>query len=122
MDILNKLALLEKEAADFGFKWEKPQQIIEQILSEISEITIHLNDTNKNKLQEEIGDLIHAVFSLCVFCQLNPLQTLQQSVDKFANRFSKVKQLTFDQGLTSLNGKSFAELMDFWNKAKQNHG
>ena len=76
MNILDKIALLETEAATFGFKWETPQQIKEQIISEIAEIDVHLQDKHQEKLQEEIGDLLHAVFSLTVFCGFDPQTTL----------------------------------------------
>lgn len=119
MDILNKLTALEKNASAFGFKWENPQQILAQVRSEISEIEIHLQDHDANKLQEEIGDLLHAVFSLCVFCQFDPQDTLTNSINKFKQRFNKVQELAYSQGLSTLNGKSFEELMLIWDSAKK---
>jgi len=119
MNILDKIALLETEAATFGFKWETPQQIKEQIISEIAEIDVHLQDKHQEKLQEEIGDLLHAVFSLTVFCGFDPQTTLEKSVNKFEARLTILKQLTAEKGLSTLNGKSFDELMQFWNEAKK---
>lgn len=119
IDILKKLTQLEQNAANFGFKWEKADQILAQIKSECAEIEVHLKDNDQKKLQEEIGDLLHAAFSLCVFCQFDPEATLISSVNKFENRFGKVKALTQLAGLETLNGKSFDELMAFWEKAKQ---
>lgn len=119
MNSLKKIALLEQEAADFGFKWETAQQILVQIRSEVAEVEVHLQDKNKAKLQEEIGDLLHAAFSLCVFCELSPEETLTNSIDKFEKRFMKVKQLASEKGLTSLNGFEFSELMNFWDQAKK---
>ena len=119
MHILNKLVLLENKATQFGFKWDNDEQIMAQIRSEISEIQTHLRDCETNKLQEEIGDLLHAIFSLCVFRQLDPFETLKNSVDKFERRFNAVKKISHSQGLNTLNGKSFNELMMIWNKAKQ---
>ncbi|PJB09691.1 MAG: nucleoside triphosphate hydrolase, partial [Gammaproteobacteria bacterium CG_4_9_14_3_um_filter_38_9] len=55
--------ILEKEAEQFGFKWGNTHQIMAQIKSECDEIDEHLsniNENNKPKLQEEIGDLMHA--------------------------------------------------------------
>lgn len=121
MDILKKLTTLENEATRFGFKWENAEQILAQINSECSEIKVHLNKTdseNKIKLQEEIGDLLHAVFSLCVFCQFDPQETLENSVNKFERRFDEVKQLAKEEGLKSLNGLPFGELMRLWDSAK----
>ncbi len=118
MNTLEKLIVLEREASDFGFKWETSDQIIEQIKSEIAEITVHLNDGDKNKLQDEIGDLLHAVFTLCVFNQLNPEKTLAGSIEKFERRFRVVEQLAKEKGLNNLQGFSFQELMNYWKQAK----
>lgn len=119
MDTLKKLAVLDKEAADFGFKWDTANQIVAQIQSEIAEIDVHLKDGNQKKLQEEIGDLLHAVFSLCLFCQFEPEETLQNSTNKFEHRFRMIQQLATEKGLHTLNGLSFNELMALWDQAKQ---
>lgn len=119
MNILNKLSRLEQEAVEFGFKWETAQQIKEQILSEVKEIDVHLEDQDRHKLQEELGDLLHAAFSLTVFCGFNPEETLTMSVDKFEKRFLAVKKIAAQRGLNSLNGMKFDELMAIWGEAKQ---
>lgn len=122
MDILTKLTHLENEASDFGFKWETAEQIMSQIRSELAEIEIHLKDQDKNKLQEEIGDLLHAAFSLCVFCQFDAKETLQNSVNKFDRRFQETKKIAQNEGLKNLNGQSFKKLMEIWDKAKKSVG
>lgn len=121
MNIVDKLVSLENEASAFGFKWETPDQILAQIQSEVSEIDVHLKDGDRKKLQEEIGDLMHAVFSLCVFCQFDAEETLENSVKKFQRRFKAVQQLAADRGWSTLNGKSFDELMVLWGEAKQSN-
>jgi uncharacterized protein YabN with tetrapyrrole methylase and pyrophosphatase domain len=119
MNIFDKIVLTENDAASFGFKWETAQQIKEQIVSEIAEVDAHLEDKDQVKLQEEIGDLLHAVFSLTVYCGLNPEATLSRSVEKFERRLHAVKQLATQDGLSTLNGKSFRELMEYWARAKK---
>lgn len=123
MPLLEKMTRLEKEAEDFGFKWENANQIMAQIRSECDEIEVHLNDpasdSEKIKLQEEIGDLLHAVFSLCLFCQLSPKATFEKTLTKFERRLDAVKLIAKEQGLTSLEGRPFDELMDYWQKAKK---
>ena len=70
MSLLEKIVTLEHDADAFGFRWETPEQIMAQIESECVEIHEHLHGgfehANQAELQEEIGDLLHAVFSLCV--------------------------------------------------------
>jgi len=120
--ILDEMTRLEKDADKIGFRWENPYQIMDQIESECHEIRHELEvsyESEKNKkLQEEIGDIFHAVFSLCVFCDFSPEQTLKNTTDKFARRLQAVKRIAIDKGLESLHGFSFKELMKIWDQAK----
>ena len=122
MDLLDKLTDLEHEAAAFGFQWENTTQIMQQIQNECAEVQEHLSTsmqtTDPEALQEEIGDLLHAVFSLCVFCKLSPQKTLVASIEKFERRFNSVKTQAQAQGLNTLKGQSFENLMVYWDKAK----
>jgi uncharacterized protein YabN with tetrapyrrole methylase and pyrophosphatase domain len=121
-DLLEKIEALEHTADAFGFRWETTAQIMEQIQSECAEINEHLDQgitsVNQPDLQEEIGDLLHAVFSLCVFCKLNPKETLEKTILKFERRLNAVKSIATEQGLTTLDGHSFDELMKIWRQAK----
>lgn len=126
MDLLEKAVVLENEASEFGFQWETTNQIMAQIQSECVEINEHLDkgvgQANQAELQEEIGDLLHAVFSLCVFCNLSPRDTLAQTLTKFERRLTAVKEISKERGLTHLNGYPFDELMEIWQKAKARIG
>ena len=123
--MLEKLTHLEKEAEAFGFKWENTHQIMSQIKSECDEVDEHLSNVtndNKAKLQEEIGDLMHAVFSLCIFCELDAKETLSNSIDKFERRLHAVKMIAEENGITTLSGYAFDALMQFWDQAKKRVG
>lgn len=113
MNIIEHLTQLEHSAADFGFKWETAEQIIHQIKSEIKEVNAHIIDGDRVKLKDEIGDLMHAVFSLCIFCQFQPEETLNDAVKKFSRRFFEVKRLAENNGLKHLNQHRFEELMRY---------
>ena len=119
MAIFEEIERLEKEAAVFGLQWETKDQIMTQIRNECVEIEEHLHSSEqRDALQDEIGDLLHAVFSLCVFCNLSPELTLRKSLDKFEHRLNAIKDIAKEQGLTHLRGKSFDELMQYWEQAK----
>lgn len=122
MELLEKMIALENEAAEFGFQWESAEQILEQIQSECVEVSELLKPKNVDvhaNLQEEIGDLLHAVLSLSLFCNLDPKETLQQAVDKFERRFGAVKEITQEKGLKNLRNYSFDGLMSIWSLAKK---
>ena len=126
MDLLDTIVSLEEEAAAFGFRWETTGQIMEQIQSECVEINEHLDKgsvlANQKELQDERGDLLHAAFSLCVFCDLNPRVTLQQTLAKFERRLTAVKSIAEKKGLDNLIGCPFDELMVIWQAAKDHVG
>lgn len=125
MDLLERVVALENEASAFGFEWETTSQIMAQIQSECDEVNEHLLHgvpVNRAELQEEIGDLLHAVFSLCVFCKLNPAETLQQTLDKFEGRLDAVRDIARENGIDNLAGYPFDELMAIWQKAKVRAG
>jgi uncharacterized protein YabN with tetrapyrrole methylase and pyrophosphatase domain len=126
VDLLAKVVELEQDADAFGFRWETRDQIMAQIESECLEIREHLdvNDdsVNHHALEEEIGDLLHAVFSLCVYCQFDPKHTLQKALSKFERRLNAVKNSAHEQGIHHLNGYAFDELMRFWDAAKAQVG
>jgi uncharacterized protein YabN with tetrapyrrole methylase and pyrophosphatase domain len=119
MKILTKLLELEHEATAFGFAWDNSEQIMTQIWSECREVRVHLDDGNQEKLQEEIGDLLHAIFSLCAFNKIDALDTLKNSVNKFERRFRVVQQLAKQQGYVSLKDESFEKLMELWDVSKK---
>lgn len=125
MNLLQKVDALEHEAADFGFQWETAEQIMDQIRSECDEIGEHLQAGVKSHsadLQEEIGDLLHAAFSLCVFCQFSPEETLKQTLNKFERRLRAVQAISSERQLESLKGQAFDDLMAIWKEAKHRVG
>lgn len=125
-NLLEKVLTLEVEAAEFGFCWETPAQIMVQIQSECDEINEHfhegISEANTRDLQEEIGDLLHAAFSLCIFCGFSPKETLEKTLNKFERRMKAVKSIAGEQGLTTLEGQNFEDLMQVWKQAKERVG
>lgn len=118
--IFGDIEHLEKEAVLLGLQWETTAQIMAQIRSECLEIEEHLEKNDKrDALQDEIGDLLHAAFSLCTYCNFDTELTLQKSLDKFEHRLNAMKAIAKEQGLKNLQHKSFDELMSYWEMAKK---
>lgn len=116
---LSTLQSLEKNAIDFGFEWPNYKMIIEQALDECREISeaIEMNE-NPERIQEEIGDLLHSIISLCDFQGFDVESTLEKVNTKFSKRMQAVKLLTKELGLSNLKNQSFDFLLDLWRKAK----
>jgi uncharacterized protein YabN with tetrapyrrole methylase and pyrophosphatase domain len=118
---LHDLLHLEKDARDFGFEWPDQQMILEQAIDECREIReVILNQEGRQRLQEEIGDLLHSIISLCDFSGFDVDETLAKVNTKFGKRMQAIKKLTHEAGLPNLKGQSFDFMMELWRKAKGN--
>lgn len=119
MSLLEKVTEAEKKADDFGFRWENTDQIFDQIQSECNEIKEELHIQNQEKLQDELGDLIHATLSLCVYCGFSLEETIGKNLAKFNTRLDNVIGNAKKEGYHTLQGQPTEILMKFWNKSKE---
>ncbi len=119
MHPLDTLLALETESAAFGLSYPNVEMVLDQIKDECLEIqeTIH-QEEGKVRLQEEVGDLLHAALSLCLFLELDMEETITKANTKFASRLQKVKALAQSLGLSSLHEQSPEALTAIWNQAK----
>lgn len=118
-DIFDKMILQEKEAFDFGFYWETLDQLLDQVTSECEEIREAAISGSKNHLEEEIGDLIHAAISLCIFCGFDPHKIASQAYNKFQKRFEKLVHLANADNHQTLRGQSLDVLLKYWEMSKE---
>lgn len=117
-DLLERLTKQELTARDFGFYWERIDQLLEQILSECEEIKQAHQSGNQAHLQEEIGDLMNCAGSLAIFCGMSASDTLQKSIEKFQIRYDALVELVRKDGRQDLKNQPFEVLIDYWKRAK----
>lgn len=117
---LEQLIALEKDARAYGFEWPNAESIIDQAISEAEEVRAAIADEESlDRVQEEVGDLLHTAISLCLFLQLDVNETIDKIVDKFGARMAEVKSLAKHQGLDSLKGHSTEFMLELWKEAKK---
>lgn len=120
MMILEKLTSLEKESEEFGFYWPNVEMIFNQIRSEIAEVEdVIKQNEGQDRLQEEVGDLLHAAFSLCIYLGLDAEETLVKTTEKYGKRFDALKKVAREKGLIDLNHQSIEANQKLWNDAKK---
>lgn len=120
MSEAKKMIALEKDARDFGFDWPNQEMIIEQMIDECREIQEDIAaKQSREKIQEEIGDLLLATVSLCAFLGFDLEDTYAKSNIKFEKRMSALKALSKESGLSSLHGHPIDFTMKLWNQAKK---
>lgn len=113
---------LQKKAAKVGFDWEEPGQIAEKIREELQEFLEVLEnsegDERKERMLDEMGDLLFAVVNLARFLKLDPDEALARTNRKFMRRFQHIEERL------RLSGKSFdqtdiQEMESYWQEAKR---
>lgn len=110
-----------KKSTSVNFDWSNYQQVVMKVEEEWQEVKEELPPTgtyNKERVKEEIGDLLFSVAQLARHLDLNPEECLRDANKKFIKRFKKVEDLARGEGKT-LESTPQSELEEYWVKAKK---
>lgn len=120
MDPLLEMMRAIKKADDYGFEWSHYSQPLQQIIRECEEVQDAMEKgEGPERIEEEVGDIMNAAVSLCLFLGLSPEAVLLKSTQKFEKRMDEVRRQAEVEGLSSLKGQSMDVLERFWKNAKK---
>ena len=71
-----------------------------------------------SNLEEEMGDLLLSVTSLCRKLKIDPEVALNKATDKFINRFDELEKAVIAKGL-NINELSMEQLDAIWDENKR---
>lgn len=109
---------IQKKAAKVGFDWPSVDQVWDKVHEEIDEVKQEIEDNNREKLEEEIGDLLFSVVNIARFLKVDPDRALTLTNRKFTDRFNKVEDKMKALG-KEMSTENF-ELMDsLWEEVKK---
>lgn len=110
---------IQKKAAKVGFDWESPHDVVAKVREEIAEVEAEIGDqekSDKQRLTEELGDLLFAVVNLSRALSVDAESALQAATDKFSRRFQAMeRELPSDKNFHDL---TFEEMNTLWDRAK----
>ena len=119
MSSLQKLISLELKAEALGFEWPNTLAIVDQVMSECDEIRQSLTlKEGKDRLQEEVGDLLLSVVSLSVYERLDIEKIITDVANKFQGRLKALESIMKNRGYDSLKDQSFDVMLELWEEAK----
>lgn len=120
MPALYRADKTQKKAARVGFDWDNVAGAWDKVFEELGEIrdVIALKPLKKQRLSEEIGDLLFSIVNVARKMGLNSEETLQRSVEKFSKRFFSIESYCRKKNI-KVSDLSLDEMELLWARAKK---
>jgi ATP diphosphatase len=115
---LTRAQKLTTKAAKVGFDWPDAAQVIDKIHEELEEVKEASSTGDRDKVEDEIGDLLFAVGNLARHYGIDPETALRRTNAKFERRFGAVER-ALGEKKRSLEAASLDEMEELWVKAKK---
>ncbi len=121
MPALERAYKLQKRAEKVGFDWKDFKGIKEKMVEELQEIEDELKRGNREKLEEEVGDLLFMAVNLSRFLGIHPEVALRRANEKFEERFRYMEKRAKERG-KELKEMPLEEMEELWQEAKKREG
>jgi nucleoside triphosphate diphosphatase len=108
---------LTKKAAKVDFDWKETEDIFGKLTEETAELREAIADGEKEKIEDEIGDLLFVVTNLARRFDIEPETALKKTNRKFRQRFGYIESELKRNGRTPEEA-SLDEMDELWNAAK----
>ena len=115
---LIKAYRIQDKARNVGFDWEERSQVWEKVKEEIREFQAEVEQMDKEKAEQEFGDVLFSLINAARLYKINPDNALEHTNQKFIRRFNYVEQHSIRQG-RSLKEMTLAEMDALWGEAKR---
>lgn len=114
---LVKAMRIQDKARGVGFDWEHKRQVWEKVEEEMEEFRAEEKVDNREKMQDEYGDLLFSLVNYARFTGINPEEALERSNKKFIKRFNYLEEKARSEG-KDLGSMTLNEMDAYWNEAK----
>ncbi|WP_174784869.1 nucleoside triphosphate pyrophosphohydrolase [Erwinia amylovora] len=110
---------IQKRCSSVGFDWDTLAPVLGKVHEEIEEVMYEAQQAviDRDKLEEEIGDLLFATVNLSRHLGSKAETALQKANTKFERRFRQVEQIIAAQGL-EMQQASLEQMEAAWQKVK----
>jgi tetrapyrrole methylase family protein/MazG family protein len=106
---------IQKTAAEVGFDWPDISGPINKVREEIKELMEAYELMEKDKIEEELGDLLFAIVNFSRFLKINPDIALNRTNEKFIKRFKFIEENSHKD----LKDMTLEEMDALWETSKR---
>ena len=115
---LVKAHRIQDKARNSGFDWEEKEDVWNKVEEEITEFKVEVKNLDKDKMEQEFGDLMFSLINAARLYDINPDNALERTNQKFIRRFNYLEQRAKDNELI-LKDMTLEEMDRFWDEAKR---
>jgi XTP/dITP diphosphohydrolase len=108
---------IQDKARQVGFEWDHIADVWAKVEEEMRELVEAVAASNKDKIEDEFGDMVFALVNYSRFLDIDPEAALERTNLKFLKRFGHIEQVALGQG-KSLQDMTLQEMDVIWNEAK----
>jgi MazG family protein len=108
---------VQKKAKKVGFDWDNVEPAMEKVIEELNEIKEVYKEGNRERITEEVGDLLFACINVSRFLDVDGELALNKTTDKFIKRMSYIEQKVAQLG-KKIQEMSLNELDKIWEESK----
>lgn len=107
-----------QKAAAAGFDWEKREDVWGKVQEETEELRTEIGSMDRERMEEEIGDLFFALVNMSRLYGIDPENALEKSNRKFMRRFGHIEERAAELGgeMTKLTP---GDMEKYWLEAKE---
>ena len=123
MPSLIKALRIQDKARGVGFDWEHSDQVWDKLKEELDEFKVEIDQVrkDKNRMEDEFGDILFALVNYARFFDINPDDALERTNRRFIKRFNHMEKLIAADE-KRFNEMPLMEMEEYWQKAKKNTG
>ena len=109
---------ITSRAATVGFDWSGPEQVLEKLTEELAEFDEARRTGDRDRIEDELGDLFFVLVNLARFVKVDPEQALRRTNLKFRSRFGYIEEKLAERG-AEMSKTPIEELETLWQEAKK---
>jgi nucleoside triphosphate diphosphatase len=114
---LTRAVALTNRAARVGFDWTDPADVLAKLTEEAAELTAEIGRADRDRMEEEYGDLLFVLANLARHLKVDPEAALRHANAKFDRRFRAIEAALAEEGRRPEDA-TLAEMDALWDRAK----
>jgi MazG family protein len=114
---LLKASRLTEKASRVGFDWRRTEDVFEKLDEELGELHEAIASGEKEKVHDELGDLLFTIANIARKLEVNAEEALQSTNRKFARRFESMEAKVHGGG-RNIDHLTLEEMDALWDEAK----